>query len=57
MMAGNESLRPLERRILRLLGSGIDGVDVARRFHRRLHLVHRVRGGVRGSQAPSGVPR
>jgi hypothetical protein len=56
MLAGNESLR-LELRILRLLGSGIDEVDVARRFHRSQHLVQRVRGGVRGSHAPSGVPR
>lgn len=49
-MSGPESLRPVERCVLRLLADGVDRVEIARRFRRRPEFVDRV-------IAYSGMPR
>jgi hypothetical protein len=41
-MADHRSLRPLERCILRLVDSGVDETEIARRFRRRPEFVRRV---------------
>jgi DNA-binding CsgD family transcriptional regulator len=42
MMVENDSLRPLERRVLRLVGDGVDDTEIARRFRRSPEFVRRV---------------
>jgi DNA-binding CsgD family transcriptional regulator len=41
-MVENQSLRPLERRVLRLVGDGVDDTEIARRFRRSPGFVRRV---------------
>jgi DNA-binding CsgD family transcriptional regulator len=41
-MLETHSLRPLERRILRLVDEGLDQVDIARRFRRSPEFVGRI---------------
>jgi hypothetical protein len=41
-MADHQTLRPLERCILRLVHSGVDETEIARRFRRRPEFVRRV---------------
>ena len=41
-MIDNEWLRPLERRVLRLVGDGVDDTEIARRFCRSPEFVRRV---------------
>ena len=41
-MADQQSLRPLERRVLRLVRNGVDDTEIARRFRRRPEFVRRV---------------
>ena len=42
MMVQNDSLRPLERRVLRLVRDGVDDTEIARRFRRSPEFVRRV---------------
>src|SRR6187401_1092548 len=41
-MAEKESMRPLERRVLRLVGDGVDDVEIGRRFRRSPDFIKRV---------------
>jgi hypothetical protein len=41
-MADQQSLRPLEHCILRLLENGVDETEIARRFRRRPEFIRRV---------------
>ena len=41
-MADHGSLRPVERRVLRLVADGVEHDDIARRFRRRPEFVDRV---------------
>jgi hypothetical protein len=41
-MADHQTLRPLERCILRLVDNGVDETEIARRFRRRPEFVRRV---------------
>ncbi len=49
-MVHDHRLRPLERRVLRLVDEGLDEAEIARRFHRSPEWVARVR-------ALSTIPR
>ena len=49
-MGSHESLRPIERRVLRLVANGVDRIEIARRFRRGPEFVDRV-------IAYSGMPR
>jgi hypothetical protein len=49
-MVDDEFLRPVERCVLRLVASGVDHVEIARRFRRRPEFVDRV-------IAYTGMPR
>jgi len=41
-MAETEALRPLERRVLRLVGDGVEDIEIGRRFRRSPEFVRRV---------------
>jgi DNA-binding CsgD family transcriptional regulator len=41
-MVDRESLRPVERRVLRLTDEGVDTTEIARRFHRSPEAVDRM---------------
>ena len=43
-MVDRASLRPMERRVLRLADEGLDEAEIARRFHRSPEFVGRVVG-------------
>ena len=43
-MTYDRTLRPVERRVLRLVDAGIDDDEIGRRFHRSADWVARVRG-------------
>ena len=49
-MDDHESLRPVERCVLRLVANGVDHIEIARRFRRRPGFVDRV-------IAYAGMPR
>ena len=49
-MNDHESLRPVERCVLRLVANGVDHIEIARRFRRRPGFVDRV-------IAYAGMPR
>lgn len=55
-MADTASLRPLERRILRLVDEGVDRAEIARRFNRSPQFVTRVVEFTRLPRA-GGVPQ
>jgi hypothetical protein len=64
-MVDNEALRPLERRILRLVHDGVDDAEIARRFRHSPEFVKRVveytgfvrRGGLEGGDVLRPVER
>ena len=43
-MVDRQSLRPMERRVLRLTDEGVDEAEIARRFHRTPEFVGRMVG-------------
>jgi DNA-binding CsgD family transcriptional regulator len=49
-MSGTHALRPIERRVLRLVDEGIDDVEIGRRFGRSPAMIRRIVGF-------TGIPR
>ena len=56
MEAHSPHLRPVERRVLRLSESGLDDVEIGRRFHRSPEWVGRVRA-LSALRTPDGALR
>jgi DNA-binding CsgD family transcriptional regulator len=51
-MVDRQSLRPMERRVLRLADEGVEEAEIARRFHRTPAFVERMMGY---TEVPRGV--
>jgi DNA-binding CsgD family transcriptional regulator len=52
-MAETESMRPLERRVLRLVGDGVDDTEIGRRFRRSPDFIRRVIAYARITRGPA----
>jgi len=55
-MVDRESLRPMERRVLRLTEEGVDEAEIARRFRRSPEFVERMVGYTQLPRAASTKP-
>jgi len=55
-MVDRESLRPMERCVLRLTDEGVDEAEIGRRFHRSPAFVERIMGYTQLPRAASTKP-